>query len=111
MTISINVVTGALNGITVAGTSGSAGPWSYQFNNPTAIMFDPVGFLYILDTNNARIQKWWPGSGYGTTVLAAAFASPLGMQLDRYNNLVIADTNNHRIVSFGLLCRKLSDMS
>lgn len=95
-----------MSGTTVAGTTGSAGAWSYQLNNPTALIFDTNGFIYILDTSNARIQKWWPGATYGSTLLAMSFATPLGMQLDRGNNLVVADTNNHRIVSFGLLCRK-----
>ncbi|CAF1116879.1 unnamed protein product [Rotaria sordida] len=95
---------GVLSGVTVAGTTGSSGSWSYQFNNPTALIVDPLGYIYVLDSTNARIQKWWPGAFYGSTVFAASFSSPLGMQLDRLNNLVIADTNNHRIVSFGLLC-------
>ncbi|CAF2697913.1 unnamed protein product [Rotaria sp. Silwood2] len=95
---------GVLSGVTVAGTTGSSGPWSYQFSSPTAVMLDPAGFIYVLDSGNARIQKWWPGALYGATVFAASFATPLGMQLDRLNNLVVTDTNNHRIVSFGLLC-------
>ncbi|CAF4745454.1 unnamed protein product, partial [Rotaria socialis] len=92
------------SGITVAGTTGISGPWSYQLNSPTSVMLDPTGFMYILDSGNARILKWWPGALYGTTILTGSFSTPLGMQLDRANNLVVADTNNHRIVSFGLLC-------
>lgn len=101
---------GVLSGTTVAGTTASAGVWSYQLNSPTALIFDANGFMYILDTNNARIQKWWPGATYGTTLLTSSFATPLGMQLDRANNLIVADTSNHRIVSFGLLCRKCDDL-
>ncbi|CAF4418590.1 unnamed protein product, partial [Rotaria socialis] len=95
---------GVTSGITVAGTTGISGPWSYQLNSPTSVMLDPTGFMYILDSGNARILKWWPGALYGTTILTGSFSTPLGMQLDRANNLVVADTNNHRIVSFGLLC-------
>ncbi|CAF4986886.1 unnamed protein product, partial [Rotaria socialis] len=51
---------------TVAGTTSSAGPWSYQLNTPSAIMMDPYGFIYVLDTGNARVQKWYPGNSYGT---------------------------------------------
>ena len=97
---------GQTSGVTVAGTSGSAGSWSYQFSSPTAIMFDPNGYMYILDSGNARIQKWYPGAAYGTTILAGSLSTPRGMQLDRANNLVVADTNNHRIVYYGYLCRK-----
>ncbi|CAF5135885.1 unnamed protein product, partial [Rotaria socialis] len=56
---------------TVAGTTSSAGPWSYQLNTPSAIMMDPYGFIYVLDTGNARVQKWYPGNSYGTTILSA----------------------------------------
>jgi hypothetical protein len=62
--------------------------------------------MYIMDYANNRVQKWYPGGAYGTTVLSSSVSNPYGMQFDRYNNLVIADTNNHRIVSSGILCRK-----
>lgn len=97
---------GTLSGVTVAGVTSTSGSWSYLLNSPRAILFDVAGFMYILDSGNARIQKWWPGATYGTTLVATAFSGPVGMQLDRANNLVVADTGNHRIVSFGLLCRK-----
>lgn len=99
---------GAMSGILVAGTTSDPGSWSYQFSSPTAIILDPYGYLYVLDTGNNRIQKWWPGSTFGTTVLAGSYATPLSMILDRANSLVIVDTNNHRIVSYGVLCRKFT---
>lgn len=68
---------------------------------------DQFGYLYILDSGNSRIQKWRPPASYGTTVVSASFNNPYGMQLDRLNNLVVADTSYHRIVSFGIFCRKL----
>lgn len=95
-----------MSGVTVAGITGSAGVWSYLLNNPTAILLDPSGFMYILDTSNSRIMKWWPGASYGYPIISTSFAAAVGMQLDRANNLVVADTNNHRIVSFNYLCRK-----
>ncbi|CAF3803800.1 unnamed protein product [Rotaria magnacalcarata] len=95
---------GVISGVTVAGTTGISGPWSFQLNSPTSVMLDPAGFMYILDSGNGRILKWSPGALYGITILTGSFSTPLGMQLDRFNNLVVADTNNYRIVSFGLLC-------
>lgn len=67
----------------------------------------PYGYIYVLDTGNARVQKWYPGNPYGTTILSATMSSPIGMSLDFSGNLYIADTSYHRIVSFGLTCRKL----
>lgn len=95
-----------MQGVTVGGTTSDAGPWSYQLSSPTAILFDPFGFMYILDYGNNRVVKWFPGAPYGTTVVSASFYNPCGMQFDRLSNLVIADTYNHRITSFGVMCRK-----
>lgn len=101
------VATGAAVGITVAGDSaGSAGPFSYQLNSPTAILFDNFGFMFILDSGNSRIQKWFPGATFGTTVLAATMSAPSGMRLDLFGNLAVADTNYHRVQVFPVWCRK-----
>ncbi len=63
--------------------------------------------MYILDYGNSRVQKWYPGASYGTTVVSATMNAPTGMKFDRFGNIVIADTSYHRIISFGLTCRKL----
>ncbi len=78
-----------------------------MLSSPTAIIFDPYGFMYVLDTGNSRVQKWYPGASYGTTVISATMSSPSGMKVDLLGNLVIADTSYQRILSFGLTCRKL----
>ncbi|CAF0947181.1 unnamed protein product [Rotaria sordida] len=96
--------TGASVGFTVAGSTSDSGPWSYQFNSPTSITFDPYGYMYILDSNNNRVQKWYPGSSYGVTVALGSMNLPIGMTFDRLGNLVVADTSYHRIISFTLLC-------
>ena len=72
----------------------------YQFTNPTGIAFDPYGFMYVLDTGNSRVQKWFPGAAYGTTVIATSMSTPYGIQFDNQGNLVITDTLNYRIISF-----------
>jgi hypothetical protein len=69
-------------------------------------MFDQYGFLYILDTANSRVQKWYPGAPYGTTVVSATFSTPLGLTFDLSGDVVIADTNYQRILSFPIYCRK-----
>lgn len=97
---------GAAAGTLVAGDTGVAGSWSYQLNSPSSISMDPYGALFILDSGNARVQKWNQGGSFGVTVLGSAMSNPLGMQLDSGGNLFIADTNNHRILSFALMCRK-----
>lgn len=98
---------GSFIGTTVAGSSTDAGPYAYQLSSPTSIVFDPFGYLYILDTGNNRVQKWLPGASYGTTVIATSMSTPLGLIVDPIGGLVISDTNNHRIISFALSCRTL----
>jgi len=98
---------GAAVGVTVAGDpAGSSGPYAYQLSNPTGIQFDQYGYIYILDTSNTRVQKWYPGAAYGITVIAATMNSPYGMSFDLFGNLFIADTSYQRILSFSLSCRK-----
>ena len=97
---------GATLGATVAGSTSDPGPYAYQLYNPTAISFDPYGYMYILDYSNARVQRWLPGASYGVTVVSAAMSAPVGMRIDRLGNIVIADTSYHRVISCALTCRK-----
>ena len=100
------IILGASSGTTVAGSPNDPGVWSYQFSSPTAITMDPFGFLFILDTGNNRVQKWFPGASFGVTIASGALSSPSGMKIDRSGNLYIADTSNHRVVAYGITCRK-----
>ncbi|CAF4459743.1 unnamed protein product, partial [Rotaria sp. Silwood2] len=97
-------ILGASLATTVAGSTSDPGPWAYQFNTPTSITLDPYSYIYVLDSNNDRVQKWYPGALYGTTVASTAMASPLAMQFDPVGNLVISDTGYHRTISFNIMC-------
>ena len=94
-------------GITVAGQAGVPGPWAYLFSNPTSLAFDQYGYMYVLDTGNKRIQRWWPGASYGITVASSTtLSSPYGLSIGIAGNIVVADTSNHRVISFAAVCRK-----
>ena len=91
----------------MAGTTGSAGPWTFQLSSPTDITMDPYGYIYILDTGNDRVQRWWPGAAYGSTVISASsMSNPYGLAFDNRGNILIADMSNHRVLFFGITCRK-----
>ena len=64
--------------------------------------------MYVMDYNNDRVQKWFPGASYGVTVAAVNMYNPYGMKLDPVGNVYVADTSYHRIISFNLNCRKFS---
>lgn len=102
----IILILGAALATTVAGSTSDPGPWSYQFSSPTTITLDSYGFMYILDYANDRVQKWFPGASFGTTVAATNLGNPHSMRFDRTGNIIIADTTYDRILSFAMTCRK-----
>lgn len=59
---------GSSNGITVAGSTGSAGSTMSQLYNPFAIYVDTNGTMYILEAHNYRILRWQPGDPVGFVV-------------------------------------------
>jgi hypothetical protein len=107
----IKMYIGSSVGTTVAGSTGNSGPWSYQFTNPTSITIDTYGYIYIMDFGNSRVQKWYPGGVYGTTVASATMSNPYGMNMDTMGNIYVADTSYQRILLFAVTCRKLLNAS
>ena len=104
----------AANGIitTIAGSfsasfQGDGGPSTNALlNQPTGIVLDSAGNLYIADTGNNRIRKITATTGIITTVAgngaqassgdggpatSAAIASPHGVAVDSLNNVYIPD--------------------
>ncbi|MGA1841506.1 MAG: 6-bladed beta-propeller [bacterium] len=77
----------------------------WHFTNPEGITVDGMGYVYVADTDNHRIQKFSPdgrlvtkwgrnGSGEG------AFNFPRGIAIDKNGFVYVADTDNHRIQKF-----------
>jgi sugar lactone lactonase YvrE len=92
---------------------------------PSAIVFDPVGNLYIAETANHVIRKV-DTNGNITTIAgtgmqgfssvsgpasAAHLDSPKGLALDTANNLYIADTHNHVIRKLSLTTNILTKIA
>ncbi len=72
------------------------------FMTPSDIAFDSSGNIYVVDTNNHRIQKFdssgtfitkWGSSGSSD----GQFNYPQGITIDTSGNIYVVDTNNHRI--------------
>jgi len=103
---------------TVAGTgtqgfSGDGGTaTTAQLKNPSSVVLDGAGNLYIADSGNQRIRRVDSATGIITTVVgngAGGFSGdggpaiiatlnfPEGVALDSADNLYIADTGNQRI--------------
>jgi len=97
---------GAKIGITVAGDSIQGGSAANELNDPTNIVVDSFGNLFITDQSNNRIQKWMPGVDSGITVAggngpgnkANQLHWPADVFLDGSNNIFICDgAPNNRI--------------
>ena len=94
-------------GGTFLGTFGESGSENGQFNFPTSVAVDPLGFVYVADARNHRVQKFTPdgefvskfgsqgvGNGQFTTSGAA------GITIDAEGNIYVSDENLHRIQKF-----------
>ena len=91
---------------------------SAQLSQPSGVVLDPSGNLYIADTINNRIRK--VSNGVITTVAGngkqgfagdngpatnAEFIEPFGLALDPSGNLYVSDTYNYRVrkISNGII--------
>ncbi len=91
-------------GITVAGGNGF-GSNANQLIRPNGIFVAKNGDVYVVDTDNHRVQKWTEGSSTGVTVAGGNSGGPLPNQLyfptgifvDEDNTLYIVDTGNNRV--------------
>jgi glucose/arabinose dehydrogenase/streptogramin lyase len=76
-----------------------------RFNAPEGIAVDQQGNVYVVDTDNDRIQKF---SANGTFigelgrhgVQNGTFKNPEGIALDQQGNIYVVDTGNNRIQKF-----------
>ena len=97
---------------TLAGRAGSRGSTdgpnsAARFNQPSAVVVDSAGNVYVADWGNSTIRKVTPGGvvttlagragSFGTndgTASAARFNYPEGVAVDNAGNLYVADTDN-----------------
>ena len=96
-------------GTCVAGwVDGTPGPAAHQLHHPYAILLDSNMSLFIVDSENHRIQKWSSGATVGVTVAGLAngtsgsssfaLGNPVGMAMDSARNLYFTDRDNHRVM-------------
>ncbi len=105
---SVNESAGNTDGVTVAASISVQSPVIARFNEPTAVVFDRSGNLYIADRANHRIRTITPAGVVSTLAGGAAglvdgiaavaqFNAPNGLAIDGGDNLYVADGTNHAI--------------
>ena len=111
----VDLTTGIIKtvaGTGVAGFGGDGGAaTAAKLYYPQRIDVDPLGRIYVADTNNNRIRRFTPGgtittvagtgatafTGEGGQATQAALNRPRGLGLVGTEALYIADSGNHRI--------------
>jgi sugar lactone lactonase YvrE len=77
----------------------------FAFHYPSDIAVDKNGNIYVLDSGNARVQKFAPDGRYLSTIGRKGqgpgeFMMPDGIDFDREDGLVVSDGAQSRIQAF-----------
>ncbi len=96
--------------LTASSVFGTPGTGNGQFNNPRNVAIDAQGNIYVVDSDNNRIEKFDSGGKYLTAwgtkspdnaaAPPGTFNQPWGIAVDKAGNVYVADTWNHRIEKF-----------
>jgi uncharacterized protein (TIGR03437 family) len=99
-------------GTATSGFAGDGGPANQaRINHPTGVTGDAAGNIYVADSVNLRVRRVTPQgvistiagigqhryAGDGGQAVAAAIGFPIGLAVDRDNNVYVSDTNNNRV--------------
>jgi DNA-binding beta-propeller fold protein YncE len=99
---------------TLAGTRGAIGyadaaGAAARFNDPSRLVADGAGNLYVTDSGNSAVRRVTPAGAVGTVAgdgtcgsadgsgALARFCRPRGIALDKDGNLWVADSGNHTL--------------
>src|SRR3954468_20553113 len=86
-------------GITFVAKWGTPGSGPGQFQLPRAVAVDNTGNVYVVDVNNARVQKFtndgvWLGMWGTFGTQDGQFDGPVGIAIDRAGFVYVLDSNN-----------------
>ncbi len=79
------------------GETSVSGSDNSHFNRPRRLAVDSSGRLYVVDSNNGRVQRCSLSGTWSCTTFASGLNYPEGIGLDGLGNVFIADTRNSKI--------------
>jgi tripartite motif-containing protein 71 len=82
---------------------GSAGSGDGEFQNPQDVAVDSLGNLYVIDTNNHRIQKFDKHGQFISTFGSGELAFPSRIAVDSNDVLYVTDNGNGRVQKFNTM--------
>jgi sugar lactone lactonase YvrE len=88
---------GATDGQVVAGGNGK-GNDSNQFEFVTKVVVHNNGTMFICDTYNFRVQRWFKNDNHGETILNDILC--YGLAMDNEGSLYITDGSRNRVVKW-----------
>ena len=101
---------GATDGVTVAGNkNGNSGNSMSCLNEPTSVIVDRIGRLYVADTKNDRVVRWLPNATSGYCIISCSSAGvsgqgkleePTSLKFDSHGNLYVSEQTKNRIQKF-----------
>jgi uncharacterized protein (TIGR03437 family) len=84
-------------GTGIAGMRGDgAAANAAQIGFPAGLAVDRLGFVYVADTQNNRVRKFYPGGNIVTALggtAATELATPLGLAVDAAGTIFVADSS------------------
>lgn len=88
------------------GLRGNSSAW---LNRPVGITMDPMGNIYVADSQNHRIQQFLVGESNGTTIAGITgspgtasnqLSAPYWVTFDNQLNMYVADNLNQRVQKY-----------
>jgi sugar lactone lactonase YvrE len=107
----LSSITEQQEGKLIAGT-GEPGTGLAQLSHPSGIALDNKGVIYVSDTGNHRVVKWFPKGTRGAVVAGGSgrgsgltqLNTPVGLFVDSTrSSLFVVDQYNHRVVLYRLM--------